>query len=83
MSNQTKRAPLAERLKQSLGEGIEVARGNGAISTTVVPIGRSFTGEEVAAIRTRRRMSQVQFWPSTSRPFKAGNKASESPASPL
>ena len=61
MSSRIKRAPLADRLKQSLVEGVEYARGDTTLATTVVPIGRSFTGEEVAAIRTRRRMSQAQF----------------------
>jgi putative transcriptional regulator len=61
MNTQVKRAPLAQRLKQGLVEGIEYARGEATLATTLVPIGRSFTGEEVAAIRTRRRMSQAQF----------------------
>ncbi len=61
MKSHTKRAPLAQRLKQGLVEGIEYARGEAKLATTLVPLGRSFTGEEVAAIRTRRRMSQAQF----------------------
>lgn len=61
MKTQVKRAPLAQRLKQGLVEGIEYARGEATLATTVVPIGRSFTGEEVAAIRNRRHMSQAQF----------------------
>jgi|HubBroStandDraft_1064217.scaffolds.fasta_scaffold1150803_2 putative transcriptional regulator len=61
MKETTKRSPLAERLKKSLGEGIEYAKGDRNLPTTVVPSGRSFTGEEVAAIRMRRHMSQAQF----------------------
>lgn len=61
MSTTTKRPPLAERLKKGLAEGIEFARGDGELATSVVPAGRTYTGEEVAAIRTRRRMSQAQF----------------------
>ena len=61
MSAASKRAPLAERLKKGLAEGIEFARGDRELATTVVPSGRSYTGEEVVAIRTRRRMSQAQF----------------------
>jgi DNA-binding transcriptional regulator YiaG len=61
MKTQVKRAPLAQRLKQVLVEGIEYARGEAKLATTLVPIGRSFTGEEVAAIRTRRRISQAPF----------------------
>ena len=57
----TTRAPLAERLKKGLIEGIEFARDDLDLNTTVVPVGRSFTGEEVVAIRNRRRMSQAQF----------------------
>ena len=31
------------------------------LATTVVPAGRSFSGDEVVAIRNRRHMSQTQF----------------------
>lgn len=61
MKETTKRSPLAERLKKSLVEGIEYAKGDRNLSTTIVPAGRSFTGEEVVAIRVRRQMSQAQF----------------------
>ncbi|MFI5387660.1 MAG: helix-turn-helix domain-containing protein [Fimbriimonadales bacterium] len=61
MSKIENRAPLAERLRKGLAEGIEFAKGDLELTTTVVPSGRSYTGEEVAAIRTRRRMSQAQF----------------------
>jgi len=61
MSITTKRSPLAQRLKKSLVEGIEYARGDLSLATTVVPSGRSFSGDEVVAIRTRRHMSQAQF----------------------
>jgi len=55
------RLPLADRLKMGLTEGIEFARGERERANTVVPPGRSFTGEEVVAIRTRRHMSRAQF----------------------
>ncbi len=61
MSTTNKRAPLAERLKKGLTEGIEFARGGRELATTVVPSGRSYSGEEVVSIRTRRHMSQAQF----------------------
>ncbi len=61
MSGNNQRSPLAQRLKKSLAEGIEFARGDLSLQTTVVPAGRLFTGEEVVAIRTRRHMSQAQF----------------------
>jgi putative transcriptional regulator len=55
------RAPLGERLKKSLVEGIEFARGERDLRVTVVPPARTYTGEEVASIRTRRNLSQAQF----------------------
>ena len=61
MSTINNRRPLAERLKKGLTEGIEFARGDLDLVTTVVPAGRSFSGEEVVAIRNRRHMSQAQF----------------------
>jgi putative transcriptional regulator len=61
MSTNTKRSSLSERLKKGLTEGIEFARGDLDLATTVVPAGHSFSGEEVVAIRTRRHMSQAQF----------------------
>ena len=61
MSTNTKRSPLAQRLKKGLVEGIEFARGDLSLGTTVVPTGRSFSGDEVVAIRNRRHMSQAQF----------------------
>lgn len=61
MSTETKRAPLAERLKKGLNEGIEYARSERDLKTNVIPFGRAYTGEEVAAIRLRRDMSQAQF----------------------
>jgi putative transcriptional regulator len=57
----TDRPPLGERLKRSLEEGIEFARGERDLRVTVVPPARTYTGNEVAAIRTRRRLSQAQF----------------------
>jgi putative transcriptional regulator len=61
MSTTNKRAPLAERLKKGLTEGIEYARGDRELTTTVVPTGRVFSGEEVVSIRARGQMSQAQF----------------------
>ena len=61
MSTNIKRSPLAERLKQGLVEGIEFSRGDLDLTTTIVPAGRTFSGEEVVAIRIRRHMSQAQF----------------------
>jgi putative transcriptional regulator len=61
MSTTKKRAPLAERLKKGLAEGIEFARGDRELATTLVPAGRAYSGQDVVEIRTRRRMSQAQF----------------------
>ena len=61
MSTHAKRTPLAERLRKGLVEGIEFARGEADLATTIVPTGRTFSGEEVVAIRNRRHMSQAQF----------------------
>lgn len=57
----TKRLPLAERLKKELSEGVEFARRDSDLVTTLVPVGRTYSGDEVAAIRNRRHMSQAQF----------------------
>lgn len=56
-----RRLPLAERLKKGLLEGIEYARGERSLVTTIVPTGRTYSGEEVVSIRIRRQMSQAQF----------------------
>ena len=61
MRNAGERSPLVDRLKKSLADGIEFARGDLVLAQTVVPVGRSFTGDEVVAIRNRRQMSQAQF----------------------
>jgi putative transcriptional regulator len=61
MNVRERRAPLVERLKQGLAEGIDFARGDIELATSVIPVGRSYTGEEVVAIRSRRHMSQAQF----------------------
>ena len=61
MSTTPKRPPLAERLKTGLVEGIDYARGERGLTSSDVPTGRSYSGEEVAAIRARRKMSQAQF----------------------
>ena len=55
------RRPLADRLKMGLMEGIEFSRGETTLVTTVVPAGRSYSGEEVIALRNRRQLSQAQF----------------------
>ena len=61
MNTPSTRLPLAERLQKGLREGTAFAKGDLELVTTVVPAGRTFTGEEVAAIRNRRHMSQPQF----------------------
>jgi putative transcriptional regulator len=61
MTTSTKRTSLAQRLKKGLVEGIEFAQGDLNLATTIVPSGRTFSGEEVVAIRIRRHMSQAQF----------------------
>jgi len=61
MSTNAERSPPAQRLKKGLVEGIEFAQGDLSLATTVVPAGRSFSGDEVVAIRNRRHMSQAQF----------------------
>lgn len=61
MSTTIKRQPLGERLKKGLTEGIQFARGELDLTNTVVPLGRTYEGTEVAAIRMRRQMSQAQF----------------------
>lgn len=55
------REPLAERLSAALREGISYARSELELASTVVPSGRMYSGEEVAAIRKRRQMTQAQF----------------------
>lgn len=61
MKNELNRPPLAERLQQGLREGVAYARNETALKTTLVPVPRAFTGEEVAAIRAKWNMSQAQF----------------------
>ena len=61
MSEGSKRAPLAERLILSLREGIEFARQERHLRTTLVPVARSYSGADVTAIRNRRRLSQADF----------------------
>jgi putative transcriptional regulator len=61
MSSVNTRAPLGDRLRKSLNEGIEYAAGRASLRTEVVPTGRSYSGEEVTAIRLRRHLSQSQF----------------------
>ena len=61
MSKETARAPLGERLKRGLTEGIEFARGERDLVNSIVPIGRTYSGADVAAIRNRRHLSQAQF----------------------
>jgi len=55
------RPPLAERLTTSLLEGIEYARGERELRTTLVPTARTYSAEEVVAIRDRKRLSQAEF----------------------
>ena len=52
---------LADRLKASLREGLQYARGETDLVQTTVPVGRVYTGEDVVAIRQRRGLSQAQF----------------------
>lgn len=52
---------LADRLKASLREGLQYARGETDLVQTIVPVGRVYTGEDVVAIRQRRGLSQAQF----------------------
>lgn len=61
MNKNQSREPLAQRLKAGLLDGIEHAHGNLMLVTSVVPDGKTFSGEDVIAIRTRRQMSQAQF----------------------
>jgi putative transcriptional regulator len=61
MSTNTTKSPLAQRLTKGLVEGIEFARGHLPLATTVVPSGRTYSRDEVVAIRNRRHMSQAQF----------------------
>ena len=61
MKTPKNRDPLEVRLERSLRQGIEFARGERELRITIVPSGRSYTGEEVAAIRAKRKLSQPQF----------------------
>lgn len=61
MSKSTNRPRLADRLKAGLVEGTEFAMSKKDLQTTVIPVGKTLTGDDVVAIRTRRHMSQVQF----------------------
>ncbi len=59
--NIEKRPSFADRLRTGLIQGIEFARGERELVTTVVPTSRTFSSEEVIAIRTARKMTQAQF----------------------
>lgn len=61
MNTSTQEGRFAQRLRKGLAEGIEFARGDLVLAKTVVPPARTFSGEEVVAIRSRRHMSQAQF----------------------
>ena len=61
MRKDLQRVPLAQRLTKGLVEGIEFARGDLDLTTTLVPLGRVYSGDEVVAIRNRRHLSQAQF----------------------
>lgn len=56
-----KRPALAKRLKRGLAEGVRFAHGDVDLSVTVVPVGRTYTGRQVAAIRKKRKLTQAQF----------------------
>lgn len=55
------RAPLANRLRESLAEGLDYGRGDMSLRTSTIPRGRTFSPSDVIAIRTRRQLSQAQF----------------------
>lgn len=61
MNKEPTRPKLADRLTKSLTEGIEFAGGKIELAKTIVPSGKTYTGQEVAAIRNRQHMSQAQF----------------------
>lgn len=61
MTTENNENSLASRLREGLEDGIAFARGEVPLKTTLVPAGRSFSGEEVAQIRANRGMSQAQF----------------------
>jgi len=61
MSVRPQRRPFADRLRKGLVEGIEFARGERELVTVVVPVPRTYSGADVALVRRRRGMSQVQF----------------------
>lgn len=55
------RRPLADRLRRGLREGIEFAREERELRVTIVPKGKTYSASQVAAIRTKRGMSQAEF----------------------
>jgi putative transcriptional regulator len=56
------RKPLLERLQQGLTEGIQQARGELALRTTVLPgLPPEITPEELTALRIKIDMSQAVF----------------------
>ena len=62
MKSKMKRKPLAERLEQGLREGIQFAKGEITLRTTVIPAPpAAIVAKEVIALRERSRMSQTVF----------------------
>jgi putative transcriptional regulator len=62
MSNASQRPSLFERLKTGLEEGIQFARGERGLRTTVLPgPPPEFRARDVAQLRRRCRMSQREF----------------------
>lgn len=62
MTDKPKRPPLGERLKNSLLEGIEYARGERPdLRTTDVPAARTYSSQDILRIRKRRGLTQTQF----------------------
>ncbi len=62
MTERPKRPPLGERLKASLLEGIEYARGERPdLRTSDVPATRAYSRQDILQIRQRRGLTQTQF----------------------
>jgi putative transcriptional regulator len=62
MRTKMKRKPLAERLEQGLKEGIQFAKGELTLRTTVIPSPPAeIRAKEVTALREKAGMSQTVF----------------------
>src|SRR4051794_23851215 len=62
MESRKPRKPLFERLQQGLTEGIQHARGELSLRTTVLPDGPpEFSPEDLTALRVKVAMSQAAF----------------------